>query len=77
MANLSRTRRYFGRFKEGIRDQCIERANSLRAIKYYNLRVMNLGWHVFHMACGRSSLIKKRNARYNEVFVSLSYSNHL
>jgi len=68
MANLSRLRRYFGRFKEGIRDQCIERANTLQAIKFYNLRVMSLGWRTFHMAIGRSNLIKKRNAHYNQVF---------
>jgi len=74
MANLSTIRRYFNHFKEGIRNQCIERANALHAIKYCNLRLMNLGWRTFYMAIGRSKLIKKRNARYNQVhFVMFKY----
>jgi len=77
MASLSSLRRYFSHFKEGIRGQCIDRANTLRAIKYYNLRVMSLGWHTFHMAVGRSKLIKKRNACYNKViYLLLNFNTH-
>lgn len=67
LANLSKLRRYYSKLKEGIRDQCIERANMLRASKHSNLKIMRFGWRIFRMAVGRSILIKRRIAGYNEV----------
>ena len=67
MASRSILRRYFSCFEEGIRDQIIDRANLLRAIKFSNFKIMKFGWYMIQMAIGRASLIKKRNAHYNEV----------
>lgn len=65
MANFCILRRNFFYLKEAVRDICIGRAHNMKARKHYDSKLLFIGWRFFHLACGRSKLIKKKVIELN------------